>query len=220
MSRPLIGLTPTFQDGRPYVPQTYCAAIERAGGEWRLLSFAQSEEEFCALSGVLFTGGVDVDPAVYGQKRQPACGEIQPVRDRCELRLLSLAIRQDMPVLGICRGIQLINVGLGGTLRQHLPQTVSTPHQGTEHPLELLAGGWLRGLSDQAIVPVNSFHHQAISRLAPGLRACAVGPEGVIEAVERPGARFFKAVQWHPERYAHPLSDAIFAAFVESAGRR
>ena len=108
-------------------------------------------------------------------------------------------------------------MGLGGTLVQHLPDVVSTGHSDTVHDVELLAGGWLRGLTDQAIVQVNSYHHQAINRLAPSLRACAVGPEGVIEAVERPASRFFKAVQWHPERWAHPLSDAIFAAFVRSA---
>ena len=113
--------------------------------------------------------------------------------------------------------INQLNVGLGGTLVQHLPDVVSTGHSDTVHDVELLAGGWLRTLTDQAIVQVNSYHHQAINRLAPSLRACAVGPEGVIEAVERPASRFFKAVQWHPERWAHPLSDAIFAAFVRSA---
>lgn len=217
MRKPLIGLTPTFQNGKPFVPEQYCASVEKAGGEWRLLSFSESERDFLALSGVLFTGGVDVEPTLYGEKRSPHCGDIQPVRDLCEMRLLSLALRQDMPVLGICRGIQLLNVGLGGTLVQHLPDVVSTGHSGTEHTVELLAGGWLRGLTDQAIVPVNSYHHQAIHRLAPSLKACAIGPEGLIEAVERPASRFFKAVQWHPERWEHPLSDAIFAAFVQSA---
>ena len=217
MKKPLIGLTPTFKDGKPFVPEFYCAAVEKAGGEWRLLSFAESERGFLSLSGVLFTGGVDVEPSIYGEKKSPHCGDIQPVRDLCELRLLPLALRRDMPVLGICRGLQLLNVGLGGTLVQHLPDVVSTGHSGTVHDVELLAGGWLRTLTDQAIVQVNSYHHQAINRLAPSLRACAVGPEGVIEAVERPASRFFKAVQWHPERWAHPLSDAIFAAFVHSA---
>ncbi len=217
MKRPLIGLTPTFKNGKPFVHEFYCASIEKAGGDWRLLSFAESERDFLALSGVLFTGGVDVEPAVYGEKKSPRCGAIQPMRDLCELRLLSLALRQDMPVLGICRGIQMLNAGLGGTLVQHLPDLVSTNHDGTTHTVELLSGGWLRSLTDQAIVPVNSYHHQAINRLAPSLRVCAVGPEGVIEAVERPASRFFKGVQWHPERWEHPLSDALFAAFVHSA---
>lgn len=217
VNKPLIGLTPTFKEGKPFVSENYCAAVERAGGEWRLLSFSESERELNALCGVLFTGGVDVEPALYGAQRSPRCGEIQPVRDFSELRLLELVLRRDLPVLGICRGIQLLNVGLGGTLRQHLPDVVSTNHSGTEHTVELLAGGWLRGLTDQAIVPVNSYHHQAIGRLSPELRACAVGPEGVIEAVERPCSRFFKAVQWHPEMWEHPLSNAIFAAFLERA---
>lgn len=217
MIRPVIGLTPTVREGKPFVDEHYCAAVEKAGGQWRLLPFAPGERALEGLDGLLFTGGVDVEPALYGARRSPRCGEIQPVRDRCEMRLLAWALGRDLPVLGICRGIQVLNAGLGGTLCQHLPDVTGAGHSdGCVHAAELLAGGCLRALTGEAVVPVNSFHHQAINRLAPSLRACAVSPDGLIEAVERPASRFFVGVQWHPERWEHPLSDAIFAAFVRA----
>ncbi len=160
------------------------------------------------LHGLLFTGGEDVAPACYGADPSPLLGTVDPVRDRFELALFAAARRRRMPVLGICRGIQLINVALGGTLWQDL----ATEHVGSvehnapgsratrTHTVEIVPGSRTALALGATAMAVNSFHHQAVRDLAPGLVASAWAPDGLLEAAEAPEREpWLVTVQWHPE---------------------
>lgn len=175
------------------------------------------------LDALVLTGGADVDPARYGRQREAGCGAVEPERDAWELALLDAAIRHGLPVLGICRGLQLLNVACGGTLVQdveegpaggrHMRADVA-PHEPV-HTVKLVPGtraAWLYGEE----VKVNSLHHQAIDELGAGLLASGHSPDGTVEAVEMPGAAVL-GVQWHPEwMRAHP--EAGFSWLVAQAG--
>lgn len=178
------------------------------------------------MDGFLLPGGQDVAPERYRAQPQPGCGEPCPARDAMEMRLIRAALRQDKPLLGICRGIQLLNVYFGGTLFQDLP----TQHpQGIDHRLppasarpvhtvELVTGTPLHDLLHREKLPVNSTHHQAIRRLAPRLEVMALSEDGLIEAVYLPDYRFVWGVQWHPElNYAEEASSRrILDAFAHA----
>ena len=230
MAQCLIGFTACrreVEEGHEqYVPESYRRALQGEGLTPVLLRYDMTRSELNALlptlSGVLFSGGPDVHPARYGRAVEAECGEICPERDELELTLLDMVIERDLPVLGICRGIQLLNVGLGGTLVQHIPAVFGECHRQPEsdqyaHEVEIERGTRLFGLSDSPRVMVNSFHHQCIERVAPALRVNA-RHGSMIEGVEWPEKRFFMGVQWHPERsYADDsLSKRIFEAFAAS----
>ena len=232
MKKPIIGLTPTITEGERPLMETrlhYVRAIEAAGGAPVLLPPLGGESLRAAAAvcdGFLFTGGVDVHPALYGQEVLPACGEISAVRDEMELALMQLSIEDGRPVLGICRGIQLLNIGLGGTLWQDLPSQTGTalchsqepPYEKPSHTVRIAPDSPLAALIGKTEIAVNSTHHQAVRTLAPSLRAAAASPDGVIEALWRPESRFFLAVQWHPE-YLYPAdrgAAALFSALVSA----
>jgi putative glutamine amidotransferase len=175
------------------------------------------------LHGVLLSGGVDVDPALYGQEPHPRLGRVNRRRDDFELALVGEALRRDLPVLAICRGHQVLNVATGGTLIQDVPSLVEgrVEHDGKgprwrrAHRVEVTAGSRLRDILGQDALSVNSIHHQAVGRVGDGLVVSARCPEdGVIEGLERPASRFVVAVQWHPESFWNrpdtfqPLFDA------------
>lgn len=184
------------------------------------------------IDGLVLTGGVDIDPAQYGAAPHPKTNRPRPERDAFERRLLEAAIARDLPVLAICRGHQLLNVAAGGALLQHIedgshradyrahPDGVSRTH-----PVAL--DGRLAGIFRTEALVVNSRHHQAVTleTLAPRLRALAISPDGLVEAVEWPGCRWVIGVQWHPERQEPAIqgfaeaSRLLFAAFVDAAGR-
>ena len=181
------------------------------------------------LDGVVLPGGGDVDPARYGAPPHPAAGGLDPARDEAELALAGWAVADGRPLLGICRGTQVLNVALGGTLYGDVGDHPGAARHAFSPglPMDLLAhsvavvGGtrlaWVLGASE---VPVNSLHHQACRSLAPGLLAAAWSPDGLVEAVEAPGHPFAVAVQWHPECLAPGLPmQHLFAALVEAAGR-
>ena len=177
--------------------------------------------------GLLFTGGQDVSPALYGEAPKPTCGEVCPARDRMEQTLLHLALERDLPVLGICRGIQFLNAVLGGTLYQDLPtehpsQTqhhMTQPYDRAVHTVTLQPGTPLAELLGEEHIGVNSYHHQAVKTLAPCLTEMAWSEDGLIEAVCLPEKRFVWAVQWHPEFSfrVDEHSRKIFGAFVAAA---
>lgn len=234
MKRPIIGLTPTIEEGeRPRMETRlhYVRAVEAAGGAPVLLPPLREEAlraAAAACDGFLFTGGVDVHPGRYGEETLPACGEISALRDKMELTVLRLALERGSPVLGICRGIQLLNVGLGGTLWQDLPsQTDSAvchsqepPYEKPAHTVRIAEDSPLYSLMGTQEAAVNSTHHQAVRAAAPSLRVAAAAPDGVIEALWRPHSRFFLAVQWHPEYlFLHDAgAAALFRALVEACG--
>lgn len=183
------------------------------------------------LDGLLIPGGVDMCPSQYGEEVLPVCGRLDPARDAVELQLTRWAVADKKPVLGLCRGEQVINVALGGSLYQDVGTQVAGaqmheyyPTKGfarthLAHPVEVTAGTRLRDLLEEASVPVNSMHHQAVKRLGDGLVASAFAPDGVIEAIEGTGDGFLVGVQWHPEMFeAHePSTRHLFREFVNAA---
>ena len=162
------------------------------------------------LDGLVLAGGTDIDAALYGAARHPETGEPDCDRDRVEVALLREALERDLPVLAICRGMQMLNVALGGTLAQHLEGHL-WPGQANAHGVSIAAGSRLDGILGTA---VNSRHHQCVARLADGLLVVGRAPDDVVEAVELPEKRFVVGVQWHPEDRAEDWK--LFAAFREA----
>ena len=189
-------------------------------------------EIFDRLDGVFITGGVDVDPGRYGEQKTSLCGTIDSDRDAVEIALLNHALARDLPVLAVCRGIQILNVALGGTLYQDVTAQVPaalkhdyfpTPTQPSRkylaHDITVKSGTRLGHILGDARVPVNSMHHQAIKDLAPQLAATAYAPDGIIEAVEAADGRYLVAVQWHPEELTEtqPGQARLFTTFVDAS---
>ncbi|PPK98361.1 putative glutamine amidotransferase [Kineococcus xinjiangensis] len=237
--RPLIGLTTYLEASRHGVwnvvsallPAAYVDGVRAAGGRPVLLppcgpgAPAWSPEELADLDALVLTGGADVAPACYGQQPAPSTGSPSPERDHSEIALLRGALALGLPVLGICRGAQVLNVALGGTLHQHLPDVLGSPrHQVSpavfaSTTVRTEPGSRVHGLLGEE-VEVRCYHHQAVDRLAEGLRVAARAPDGTVEAVEAadPGAGFCVGVQWHPEQDERDVR--LFAAVVDAARRR
>jgi len=207
------------------LPAQYASAIQRAGGVAVLLPPAPPALAAAALDGahgLLISGGPDVDPARYGADRHPRTGGAREERDEWELALARAALDRDLPLLAVCRGMQVLNVALGGTLVQHLPDLVGSevhsPVVGEHgrHDVRLEPGSRLAGvLGEQTVVATH--HHQAVDRLGDGLLACGWADDKVVEAVELPGRTWTYGVQWHPEAYD---GDALFTAFVAACADR
>ncbi len=230
---PLIGLTTYLSQARlgvwdvpaSFLPAVYFQGVTAAGGVAALLppqpvNADIAERVLDGLDGLLITGGKDVDPASYGQAPHPTTDEPGHQRDAWEFALLNAALQRRLPVLGICRGAQVLNVALGGTLHQHLPDVIG--HGGHRAgnavfntlPVRTVAGTRLAALVGES-VDARCYHHQAIAELGEGLVASAWDADGVIEALELPGNGFALAVQWHPEESLDDLR--LFSAIVEAA---
>ena len=229
-NKPLIGVTPLWdvELKSVWMLPDYLEGIREAGGVPVVLSLDADADDISLLAdrfdGFLFTGGPDVSPSLYGVEDPDGKAKTCPPRDRLEAELLRRVVALDKPVLGICRGLQLINAVLGGTLYLDLP---------TEHPSGLVhrqakpygrythsvrLEGPLRELLGTDDLPVNTLHHQAVRDLAPGMEPMAFSPDGLVEAFLNPAARFLWAVQWHPEylfRDDAP-SRSIFRRFVDA----
>lgn len=238
MAIPLIGVTSSYhptQDGKTaanVVGEAYLQAVLNAGGAPVILPAELPEEEFSGLfsrlDGFLFTGGSDVDPARFGGVPHPRVYGIDPERDGTEIALVRLAAETGRPFLGICRGIQVINVALGGSLytdvadqlagarkHDHYPDS---PRDFLAHRVSVTPDSRLAAILDGVDVAVNSMHHQGAERIAPGLTATAYAPDGLVEAVELPGHPFGLGVQWHPEcLQAYPPQRSLFTALVKAA---
>jgi len=198
----------------------YLDSLEAVGAEYVIVD----EEVLPAdCQGLMLLGGVDVDPALYGEKRGPKTERPHKERDAQELALLRQAMERDLPVLCICRGHQLLNVAMGGSLVQDIEDGA---HRWTEsgesgwHDITLDGGGHVADVYGKGVVlRVNSRHHQGVAPegVAAGLRVTATSPDGWVEAVEGESQRWLVGVQWHPERpEMHPDSDPLFAAFVDA----
>ena len=214
------------------VMESYVQALSRAGACPVLIPLGLPEtalQALCSrLDGILFTGGGDVEPQRYGSRPHPLVSEPDPDRDRVEIQLLQDAVKAGLPFLGICRGLQVINVALGGSLYEDVldqhPQAIrhqyyeDHPRNYLAHPIRIEAGSRLAQIMDSGAAQVNSLHHQGIRRLAPGLRASAFAPDNIIEGLELPEHGFGLAVQWHPEwLQEHAAQRALFKAFVQAA---
>jgi putative glutamine amidotransferase len=214
VARPIVGITTYVVPAKwsyweleaALVPAEYVRAVEAAGARALLVppSADGVEETLDAVDGLVFSGGADLDPSLYGQEAHPETFGVGKERDRAELALLEGALARDLPVLAICRGSQVLNVARGGDLVQHLPEVVGdekhkhTPGAFSDHDVTLEEGTRLATiLGDRA--PVKSHHHQGLGRVGEGLRVAAHAEDGTIEAVEDPSRRFALGVLWHPE---------------------
>jgi putative glutamine amidotransferase len=228
-----IGITsaPTVADERPVdrVSRWYVDAVVRAGGTPLILPTlaADSAEEMLAgLDGLVLTGGGDVSPWLYGEEPVPEVYGVDPARDDWEQALLAAA-GNEVPVLGVCRGAQLLNVAAGGTLIQHLPMVTTENHRQRArdreavHPVDIAPDSRLAEILGHHRLGVNTIHHQAIDRVGEGWRAVAWAPDGVIEAVERRDGAPIVAVQWHPEALIDlPVHGRLFLWLTRTAARR
>jgi len=227
--KPVVGITRCSRVG------DYVESVKRAGGEPVVLDPSEDPAgSLDRIDGLLLSGGLDVDPALYGEAPH-ATTEVDAVRDRFEIPLSREAVARDMPVFAICRGVQVLNVAAGGTLVQDIPTAVTTalqhsidvPKNHIAHPVRVTPGTRLAAaLGPSASLEtcaVNSRHHQAVARVAPSFVVSAVSKDGVVEAIERPESTFCVGVQWHPENFWRtgefsPLFDAFVAAAL--AARR
>jgi gamma-glutamyl-gamma-aminobutyrate hydrolase PuuD len=188
------------------IPFAYVQAVERAGARPLLVPPSEGgvEETLDALDGLLFSGGADLDPQTYGAEPHPETNGVRPARDSAELALLEGALARDLPLLAVCRGVQVLNVARGGDLVQHLPDVVgNTTHRevaGTfsEHPVRIDDGSRLGSVLGER-APVMSSHHQGLGTVGEGLREVAWADDGTVEALEDPDRRFAVGVLWHPE---------------------
>lgn len=227
---PIIGVIPLIDYGRKsywMIPGYMNGLIEAGAFPIILPIIADTESAETAVQmcdGFLFTGGQDVSPEIYHNKRNYACGELSPERDNMEKLILDEAMKQDKPILGICRGIQFINATMDGTLWQDIPSQFSDevihcqkpPYDIPIHDVNIEMDSPLYALLKKELIPVNSYHHQGIRKLSPELKSMASAPDGLIEAVYAPGHSFLWAVQWHPELayQRDENSSLIFQEFV------
>ncbi len=215
--------------------EDYRQSVLHVSGEVRILDLSMTVAEALAdVDGLLLTGGGDLAPERYGQPRHATVVDVDEERDRFELALVAEARQRDLPLFAICRGIQVLNVACGGTLIQDIPSELPAPldhnftvppHQAFSHAHEvwiekdsLLASLMRERLADADSCDVNSRHHQAVKEVAPGFKASATAPDGVIEAMEDPAATFCIGVQWHPENFWRTGEfRALFEGFLNAA---
>ena len=235
MKKPIIGITPSHNTENDDISlrPTYLRAVMAAGGLPVVLPLetgADDAEQLVRMcDGFLFSGGPDPHPFLFGEETQAHCGNASIARDTMELMLLKAVMAARKPILGICRGAQIINVGLGGTIYQDIPsQTERTfpiahrqpfPYPVPSHHVGIVKDTLLSEIAgNQTELEVNSFHHQAVREPAPGLIVSALAPDSIIEAVEMPGYPYLIGVQWHPE-HMWPRDEAaanLFKSFVKA----
>ncbi|MEO7123411.1 MAG: gamma-glutamyl-gamma-aminobutyrate hydrolase family protein [Lacisediminihabitans sp.] len=232
--RPIIGLTTYLEQTKSgawdvpasFLPKTYIEAVTRAGGIAVLLPPQPVDATIAArvldrLDGLIITGGRDVDPARYAQSAHPTTDTPRLDRDAWEDALITAAVERGLPFLGICRGAQMLNVALGGTLHQHLPDVIgSTRYSGSEgqfaeNDVDVTAGTALSVMLGDKPLSVKSHHHQAIDSVATALTVTARSGDGVIQAVDLESVPFGVAVQWHPEEDADDIR--LFEGLVDAA---
>jgi putative glutamine amidotransferase len=226
---PIIGIT------RCSKLDDYVTSVERAGATARVLEVSEGPAALVGvLDGLVLTGGGDVDPDRYGEARHATVEDAEPGRDEFEIDLARRAVAADLPLLAICRGAQVLNVAAGGTLVQDIPSVVTSelthsirqPAGAVAHEVAVAAGSRLQQALGPAVdalatCRVNSRHHQSVGRLGAGLIATATAPDGIVEAIESPDARFCVGVQWHPENFWRTGEfDSLFASFVAAARER
>ena len=226
---PVIGIT------RCSRVDDYVRSVEQSGGRARVLEIGDSPRDLVgAIDGLLLTGGGDIDPVFYREARHPSVEDAEPGRDEFEIDLARRAVDADLPLLAICRGAQVLNVAMGGSLVQDIPSTVPAglPHTVTEpknhiaHEVRVEPGSRLHAALGGAVTAastcrVNSRHHQSVAIVGRALSPCAIAPDGVVEAIEAPAAAFCIGVQWHPENFwATGEFKGLFDTFVSTARTR
>ncbi|MGW4930989.1 gamma-glutamyl-gamma-aminobutyrate hydrolase family protein [Agromyces sp. NPDC004153] len=213
------------------ISHTYVSAVQEAGGAPIIfpsldVHVDDPERLIDLVDGLFLPGGRDLDAELYGSVAHPTNDKPLRVRDELEIALTQLARERDIPILGACRGMQVLNVALGGTLEQHLGDRIDlTPHRNiygehTSHPVSILPDTLLRSITHEADFEISSHHHQGVDRLGEGLVVSASAPDGVVEAIETTNGAFCLGVQWHPEERLDPEGIALIRAFVQAARTR
>ncbi len=230
MKKPIIAITPSYDERRVLINRAYMDAVQQSGGIPLLLNLsfdADVMESYAQIAdGFLFTGGDDVDPRKYGETIHEGFGDFCHERDTLELPLVKRVYELKKPMMGICRGIQTINVAFGGTLYQDIPIEFSkkmkhaqpAPYNVPSHTVNVLEGTELFDIVGDSLCEVNSMHHQSVKKLADGWRISALAPDGTVEAIELPDYPFALGIQWHPEQL-FPVNDKaklIFKSFIEA----
>jgi putative glutamine amidotransferase len=233
VTRPLIVVAgrraehvPILRFSATLAAEAICEAVWLAGGEPVILHgpaadpLAELPQRLAAFDGALLPGGADLEPSRYGAEPAPETKDTVAFQDDFDLGVTRAVIESDLPTLAICRGLQVLNVALGGSLVQHITET-TTPHHNAVHPVSVVSGSRLHSIVGTDTVDVSSYHHQAVGRLGAELTVTAVAADGVVEAVEHRRADIL-AVQWHPEdRHATSETDAaLFADLVDRARKR
>ncbi|HSW09715.1 MAG TPA: gamma-glutamyl-gamma-aminobutyrate hydrolase family protein [Bacillota bacterium] len=237
--RPIIGITSSYapESDSQALPSAYVRAIESAGGLPFIIPAGIARElvddVLNSIDGLLLSGGVDIDPQIFGEDPHQRLGTISPERDFIEIPLTEAALKRGLPLLAICRGIQVLNVAAGGTLIQDIPSQVpgaikhrqEAPRWLGTHAVTIEAGSKVASLLGTTRLSVNTYHHQSVKEVAPGFRLSAEAPDGIIEAIESARAdRFAVGVQWHPETMFErvPVFAGLFRGLAEAAatGRR
>lgn len=231
---PIIGmLVEIDNDSVTKVQNTYISSVAESGGIPFIIPYIENDDtldqliELC--DGFLFTGGCDIHPRHYGEEVSPLCGSCQSYRDNLELKVFEKAIKSGKPIMGICRGCQLINVALGGTLYQDIPSELNTnilhrqtePQNAPSHSVTIKSGTPLFELIGNDKMRANSFHHQAVKQTGKGLKPMAVADDGIIEALYCESEQYIRAYQWHPERLytSERNNKLIFDDFICACGK-
>lgn len=238
MNKPVIGITGAFVDHNlymkgVYVSEDYHISVANSGGIPIVLPFFDPElslETLKLCDGIILSGGEDVDPFYYGQEPHQKLGRTIPLRDEVEIAIVNTALENNIPILAICRGVQLLNVALGGTLIQDIPSQVkdSIMHEqhsrGQErnratHWAEITENSKLHQILGESKVRVNSLHHQALDHVADELEVVAVASDGIVEAVEHKSSLFTIGLQWHPESLSSkdPIMKKLFDQLIQAS---
>lgn len=238
MPIPMIGVSGSIdrEETKQFILRDYLRCLTEVGSIPLLLSMDMTFPELTAcvqrLDGLLLAGGSDIDPLNFNESPINELGEVNPLRDKAEIALVSAFYKAGKPIFGICRGLQVLNVALGGTVYQDLPSQYAgqdgippiahqqtSPPRYASHRAVLETNSLLYRLTGEATIRVNSFHHQAVRKLAPRLSACAHAEDGVIEAAEDESRAFVLGVQWHPERMAanDSVAKRLFEGFIRAA---
>lgn len=227
---PIIGITPSMEGGKVFLHRSYADAVIRAGGIPLVIPFVTEPDTIrqiaSCLDGLLLSGGEDIDPAYFDEEPLPGLGDVCPERDQSEVTLCQYFMKIDKPIFAICRGCQILNVAAGGdiyqdlfTQRQGLIQHIQrAPKSHASHQVQVVEGTQLHRMIGAKSYRVNSFHHQAVRRIAPPFVISATATDGVIEAFESKEHAFIIGVQWHPEGMAQEesISQGLFDSFVRA----
>ena len=228
--KPIIGITPDVDfDDKHFLRNTYVQAIIRAGGLPFIIPVGIEEDVkqvVGMLDGLLLSGGNDINPMLFNEEPHTHLGEVSPSRDSCELELAREMLAADKPILGICRGLQILNVAVGGTVYQDLHQqnegpllqhAQKAPNTHASHFVQLTKGSMLEEIAGSERIQVNSYHHQSLKDVPPVFNVSGVASDGIVEAIERVDKQFVLGVQWHPELLAtkgDAVSLGIFERFI------